>query len=54
MERVWKFLNSGDQPGSAGGFSANVEWVLKGSDLYGALKNFGRQQSFIGKDIGIK
>jgi hypothetical protein len=54
MERVWKFLNSSEQPGAGGGFTGNIQWVLKGSDLYGSLKNYSKQMSFVGKDIGIK
>jgi len=56
MEKVWKWLNSSDNPQAASSASngGQISWVLKGSDLYGSLKNYGKQQARIGKDIGIK
>jgi hypothetical protein len=54
MEKVWKWLNSSDSPGTPSTGPAQINWVLKGSDIYGSLKNFGKQQARIGKDIGIK
>lgn len=53
MEKVWRWLNGGEssQVTSA---TPQINWVLKGSDIYGSLRNFGRQQARIGKDIGIR
>jgi hypothetical protein len=54
MEKVWKWLNSSDNPNTSSSGPAQINWVLKGSDIYGSLKNYGKQQARIGKDIGIK
>ena len=56
MERVWKWLNSSDNPQAASSASngGQINWVLKGADIYGSLRNYGKQQARIGKDIGIK
>lgn len=33
---------------------STVTWKIQGSDLYGTLKNYGKTQSKLGKNIGIK
>lgn len=33
---------------------STVTWRIQGSDLYGTLKNYGKTQSKLGKNIGIK
>lgn len=33
---------------------SQVEFVLRGADLYGTLKNYGKIQSSVGRNIGIK
>lgn len=33
---------------------STITWRIQGSDLYGALKNYGKSQSKLGKNIGVK
>lgn len=52
QHRLWRIISGqqGVQSSGLGEFS----FVLKGSDIYGALKNYGKSQAKLGKNIGIK
>ena len=53
--RLFNLLNgtySASNNSVAGG--GYVEFKLRGSELYGVLKNYGNTQSLIGHTIGIK
>jgi len=52
--RLWNLVNGGGAKIAQGIGGGQVEFVLRGKELYGVLRNFGREQSRIGKDIGIK
>lgn len=49
---LFNLLNSSLLPGT-GGVGGDVHFVLRGTDLYGSLRNLGKQKSKLGKDIGI-
>ena len=49
---LFNLLNSSLLPG-IGGIGGDVHFVLRGTDLYGSLRNLGKQKSKLGKDIGI-
>lgn len=49
---LFNLLNSSLLPG-ASGVGGDVHFVLRGTDLYGSLRNLGKQKSKLGKDIGI-
>ena len=49
---LFNLLNSSLLPGT-GGIGGDVHFVLRGTDLYGSLRNLGKQKSKLGKDIGI-
>lgn len=49
---MWNILQGGAfQGASAGG--GTIEWVLRGADLYGSLKNYNKMMGQIGKSIGV-
>ncbi len=49
---LFNLLNSSLLPGTSG-VGGDVHFVLRGTDLYGSLRNLGKQKSKLGKDIGI-
>ena len=49
---LFNLLNSGLVMGT-GGIGGDVHFVLRGTDLYGSLRNLSKQKSKLGKDIGI-
>ena len=52
QSHLFNVLNNGNIDG--GGSVSTIEWRIKGSDLYGALRNYGKGQSKLGKNIGIQ
>ena len=46
-------INGQAVAGPAAGGPQEVSFVIRGSDLYGALKNFSKQQAKVGKITGI-
>jgi hypothetical protein len=50
---LWRIVSGQQNPASSSS-GGEFSFVLRGSDLYGALKNFNKQQMKIGKNIGIK
>lgn len=51
--RLWRMINGQAVAGPAAGGPQEVSFVIRGSDLYGALKNFSKQQAKVGKITGI-
>lgn len=49
---LFDIINNNRLDGAVGG--GNVQFVLRGADLYGSMKNYGKVQSKLGKNIGIK
>lgn len=49
---LFDIINNNRIGGAVGG--GNVQFVLRGADLYGSMKNYGKVQSKLGKNIGIK
>jgi hypothetical protein len=51
--RLWNII-SGVQTLESGGLNGEIEFVLRGQDLYGSMKNLNKSKMKIGKNIGIK
>ena len=51
--RLWRMINGQAVAGPSYGGPQEVSFVIRGSDLYGALKNFSKQQAKVGKITGI-
>lgn len=49
---LFDIINNNRLDGAVGG--GNVQFVLRGADLYGSMKNYGKVQSKLGKNIGVK
>ncbi len=52
--RLFRILNGSFATANNSGASGQVEFVVRGSELYGVLKNYGKLQSSVGRNIGIK
>lgn len=51
--RLWRMINGQAVGSHLLGGPQEVSFVIRGSDLYGALKNFSKQQAKVGKITGI-
>lgn len=54
QSRLFNLLNGQYSTNNVSAGSGQVEFVLRGADLYGTLKNYGKIQSSVGRNIGIK
>ena len=55
QSRLFNLLNGTYSTGSNNGVSGgSVEFKIRGTELYGVLKNYGSTQSLVGRQIGIK
>lgn len=53
QSNLWHAIESGDFGNGGGIGTQTVNFKIKGSDLYGSLKNFGKQAIKTGKNINI-
>ncbi len=53
QSRFLRLLDGGTVANNSNTYQA-VEFKLRGSDLYGVLRNFSKEQNAVGRNIGIK
>lgn len=54
QSRLWRIISGQESAQYQTMGSGNVEFKIRGQELYGVLKNYNKLQNKVGRDIGIK
>jgi len=53
QNHLWKIISGEESAGAIAASGGQVEFKIRGTELYGVLKNYNKLQKKVGRDIGI-